>query len=315
MILSQRNVVFTYHGLHHRKLSNPIETKLFRNSIPENEYLKQLKTLKQLVKIRRQNAVELNLIRRDVFFNKIIFLMTFDDGYRNNVKAAEIFLDLFKIAPITIFLTTNLVGVENRSIWTANISLLILCGEFVNNKLFFNETVFLLNDSHERLECFDTVRNQLKKLPAQKRQFQYDLILSQTLPGELERLMFEYPEFRMLKLDEIKQMQALGVKFEPHGHNHEPLHSTQNLDVIKSEIIESKNYIEQNLNQKCSFFAYPNGDCCDAAISVLKENGFTGAYTTRIGAARTIIGNFEIPRITPSINPSKFRKQLRGNFF
>lgn len=311
MILGKHNVVLNYHGIHNREKLNSIEAKLFRNSILENEYLKQLKTLKKIVKV----VDESELFYKNFFFGKTTFFLTFDDGYRNNLKAAEIFFDLFGKVKLTVFLTTNLVGEKKRSIWTVNISLLILLGNFVKDTVSFENEKFSLTDSEKRLKCFDKIRIQLKKMPASERQSKYELILSQTLPGELERLMFEYPEFQLLELDEIKQMQAMGVNFEPHGHNHELLHSLQDIEVVKSEILDSKNYIEKNLNQKCRYFAYPNGDFCDSAVSILKENGFVGAYTTKVGTARKITNNFEIPRITPSINTLKFKKQIRGRFF
>lgn len=315
MIFCKKKIVFTYHGLHTRKLINSIDNKLFRNSIYENDYLCQLRTLKEIIKSKRGKDTNVNLMYEDSLFNEFKIFLTFDDGYKNNFRASEIFYDVFGFAPFTVFLTTNLINNSNRSIWTVDVALLILRGEFANYKIDFGKETFFLNNCQDRLDCFNIIRQKLKKMNARERKYYCDLITNQSLSGEMDRLMFEYPEFQMLKLDEIKEMQRMGVKFEPHGHNHEILHSGQTLEVIKSEITNSKEFIETNLNQKCIFFAYPNGDYCASTISLLKENGFRGAYTTRIGIAKSLENNFEIPRLTPNPKPNKFKKQLRGSVF
>lgn len=314
-MFSKQNLVFTYHGLHNRELTDPILIKLFRNNISEKAFLEQLEILKRKVKKNDGNNGNNDLIYRDLFFNELRIKLTFDDGYKNNLKAFEMVYEIFGTVPLTIFLTTNLVGAIKQSLWTINLSLLILRGEFSANKLSYGEQVFYLNDYQSRLKCFDIIRNNLKTMNAGDRQYVYDLILSQANRGELERLMFEYSEFQMLTLDEIKQMQSMGVRFEPHGHNHELLHSGQSLEIIKNEILSSKDFIEKNLNQRCQFFAYPNGDYCESAITTLKESGFDGAYTTQVGIAPNLIYNFEIPRVTPNLKPQKFKKQLRGKLF
>ena len=314
MIFSQKRIVMTYHGLHSRAAADVIDDKLFRNSISENDYLSQIKILKKFTDLKIGENGAARLVHKDLFFNQYDIVLTFDDGYQNNLKAAEIFRDEFETTSLTIFLTTALIGQTNQSIWTVNVALLILRGNFSSGKLVFGEQDFPLDNAAHRLECFDKVRRQLKKMTAGERGANYDSIISQTIPGELERLLFEYPEFKMLNLDEIRQMSEIGVKFEPHGHNHEILHANQSDELISSEVLESKKFIETNIGQQCSFFAYPNGDYCDAAVKVLKENKFAGAYTTKIGAAENLVNNFEIPRITPNSKAYKFKKQLRGKF-
>ncbi len=313
-MFARKLLVLTYHGLHNRELKNSIDIKLFRNSISENAYLTQLKIIRQRVKAKLGHNGNYELVYKDLLFNEFKIVPTFDDGYSNTFRATEIFFDVFGIAPLTVFLTTNLIGESNQSVWTVNVGLLILRGEFLNRQLIFCDEEFSLQTSDDRIECFDRVRNRLKKMNAGDRNRQFDLFLSQTPDGELERLMSEYSEFRMLDLDKIRQMKSMGVKFESHGHNHELLHSNQSPEVIESEIRDSKHFIETELGQSCCYFAYPNGDYCDAAISFLKENGFQGAFTTRVGTAQNLVSNFEIPRITPNQKPHKFKKQLKGKF-
>lgn len=308
---SSNHVVFIYHGIHDRDLSCTLENRLFRNSISETAFRRQLHILGGTPQIiqRANNATELRI--RNWCLRAFRILITFDDGYKNNFRAAEIFFDQFGTAPFTIFVTTNLVG-SGRSIWTVELGLLLLQGRFLNTRLAFGDEVFEIDRPEKRLETFNSIRYRLKEMNAENRKQNCDLINEQALPGELERLVGEYPEFQMLNLDEIGQMQSMGVRFQPHGHNHELFHTNQDSEVIRKEIVESKEFIETKLNEKCTYFAYPNGDYCDAAISILKENGFSGAYTTNAGIAKTLERNFEIPRLTPNPKPWKFKRQLRG---
>jgi peptidoglycan/xylan/chitin deacetylase (PgdA/CDA1 family) len=308
MAISTKNIVFTYHGLHSRELKTSNDERLFRNSISERSYREQLAILRGAVK---EKGVGGGLFYKGLFRNGSEIVLTFDDGYANSFRAAEIFYEMFGTAPLTIFLTTNLVG-SSRSIWTVEIALLILEAQFLSDRIEFDGDFFDVGSTEDRLKSFDSIRCRLKEMNAQNRECNCESIREQALPDELERLICEYPEFQMLRLDEIKQMQSMGVRFQPHGHNHELFHVNQDSELIRKEIVKSKEFIETKLNEECSYFAYPNGDYCEAAISVLKENGFCGAYTTNVGVAETLENDFEIPRLTASSKPRKFKRQLRG---
>lgn len=305
------SVVFTYHGLHTRQPGSRIDQRLFRNSISEHSFLNQLEKLRSSV-VAKVIGSQSRLIFKTLFRNHEIVL-TFDDGYANSFRAAEMFFDKFGEAPLTVFLTTGLVG-SSRSIWTVEVALLLLKARFSGPTIEFDGDGFAIGSEEERLETFNLVRYKLKKMPARKRQSNCRLIFDQALPGELELLMSEYPEFRLLNLEQIREMRSIGVRFQPHGHDHEILHENQDSETMRREIVESKAFIEGRLKEKCTHFAYANGTYCDAAISILEENGFAGAFTTKTGVAMKLQNNFEIPRFTPSSNLQKYKRQLRGKY-
>ncbi len=57
---------------------------------------------------------------------------------------------------------------------------------------------------------------------------------------------------RALDWEQIKEMYGSGlIDFQPHTVNHQELN--------KQEIVDSKKEIEEKLNKKCKFFAYPRG--------------------------------------------------------
>ncbi len=308
MNFSGRHIAFTYHSIHRRQFSDLIDSKLFRNSTPEATLQNQLSTLKRLSSNSDGNRT---LLCKRFLSEEFSILITFDDGFRNNLRAAELFYEVFGTAPLIVFLTTNLVG-SNRTIWPVELALLILRGQFSSKRLEFEDEFFDIGRPEKRLETFDSIRQRFKRMNALSRGLAFEAIREQAWPGELERLGHEYKEFQMLNLDEIKQMQSMGVRFQPHGHNHEILHENQDAQIIRREIVESMAFIKDRLNEKCDYFSYPNGNYCEAAISALKESGFMGAYSTDVGVATALENNFKIPRLTPSSKPRKFRRQLRG---
>ena len=155
MFFSNRIIVFTYHGIHNRKIRNSIESKLFRNSLSEIDFISQLKILKGFIK----NEKEISFKSRDLLLNEFNIFLTFDDGYKNNFRAAEISHSILGTAPFTVFLITNLIGKINCSVWTVEIALLILCAEFLQNRIEFKDEKYLLNSYEDRLNCFYLIRN------------------------------------------------------------------------------------------------------------------------------------------------------------
>jgi len=64
---------------------------------------------------------------------------------------------------------------------------------------------------------------------------------------------------KILNWDQIIEMHNSGlVDFEPHTVSHLKLHRLS-LEEAKKEILNSKRTIEEKLNKKCKFFAYPYG--------------------------------------------------------
>lgn len=77
--------------------------------------------------------------------------------------------------------------------------------------------------------------------------------------------------------------------FQPHTVSHNKL-SDVSPDTIRSEIMESKKEIENKLNKKCDFFAYPCGSAGPEAIEILKSNNFLAAFS--VVAGRIKAGDF-----------------------
>ena len=234
------------------------------------------------------------------------FFLTFDDGYRNNLIAAEI-LGADKV-PWTLFVSTGVIS-RRCLLWTVEVSLLLLHGEC--------EAIELLNRSWSlkgrlnRESTFQNIRSVLKTLPSALRlQIMTDL-RAQFPRDESARLMESFKSFQMLDWNEIRQLSAAGVEIGSHGVNHELHHAGQDAAVRQQELVDSKREIEHQLGKQCRYFAFPNGDFCAESASEVEQAGYSLAFTVRGASVRADDIAMLLPRITPGGSVARLRSQTR----
>jgi peptidoglycan/xylan/chitin deacetylase (PgdA/CDA1 family) len=105
-----------------------------------------------------------------------------------------------------------------------------------------------------------------------------------------------YHADRTISWDDIREMDAAGVRFGCHTHTHQIL-TTVPAQAARQEVRKSKGAIEAALYRPCDLFAYPNGNTSAATRRILAEEGFTAAFTTQIGAWTGGTDRMAIPRI------------------
>lgn len=289
--------ILTYHGVV-EKITDP---KLQRNFHTINTFKTHLNLLKSKgFKVISSSEIDEVLNTKEV--KKTVWI-TFDDGYENNKIAMQILND-FK-NPATFFISTATID-SDFSIWTVNISLLLLKGKL--NSLDFNNKNYTLNTQEERLNAFQEIRQALKKCNAVQRNISFNQILNQFKNDELSRLIMENPYFKMLNWDAIKSLHNTGIDFQSHGHHHEIHHELQSDETIIEEITKSKQLIKNKLNKEITLFAYPNGNA-EHKISkkILQEAGYKNAFILE----QTYNSYpFQINRIDPNSKPEKFLRDL-----
>jgi len=117
---------------------------------------------------------------------------------------------------------------------------------------------------------------------------------------------------QILNWRQIGEMHDSGlIDFEPHTVSHIKLH-TISPEEARKEISESQNIIEQNLNKKCRFFAYPSGKYNQEIKDVLRRNDFMAAAAEREGLVSQNEDLFALKRnsIDSSVGFIRFRGKL-----
>jgi len=104
----------------------------------------------------------------------------------------------------------------------------------------------------------------------------------------------EHEEY--LSWDQIKEMSAGGMEFEPHTYTHPDLRD-QPVDYVVWQIMASKEAVEERTGKTSRFFSYPSGMYDQQVVDVLRSAHFWGAVTINQGDWQPSRQPFELKRI------------------
>ena len=99
-----------------------------------------------------------------------------------------------------------------------------------------------------------------------------------------------------LSWDQIEEMSAGGMKFEPHTYTHPDLRE-QPVDYVVWQIMASKEAIEERTGKTSRFFSYPSGMYDQQVVDVLRSAYFWGAVTINQDDRQSSQQPFELNRI------------------
>lgn len=119
------------------------------------------------------------------------------------------------------------------------------------------------------------------------------------------------PELKILSKRMLIELNKLGVEVGAHTMDHVKLTHIKRNDAI-NQVQNSKETLEQLLEQNIHSFAYPHGDFNKKIIEIVKEAGFSNALTCINDFAEEAKSVYEIPRkyITYFDNLDKFKQKL-----
>jgi peptidoglycan/xylan/chitin deacetylase (PgdA/CDA1 family)/glycosyltransferase involved in cell wall biosynthesis len=236
-----------------------------------SEFEKHLRHLRRFYNvIRVEEAVEFLASGREFPPNSVV--ITFDDGYRDNLTVALPALEKHAL-PAALFVVSG--AIDGEPLW-----LDLLDSWFGATKattLRFGRTNELsLKTPAECRRSLDHVRSALKSLPGGE--------LSQALAELRAQLGISGADrppddSAILNWDELRQMACSRLMtIGAHTVTHRLLTS---LDVaqIRWEIEESCRRLAQELHQPIRFFAYPGGAYNSAAQSVVRDAGLVALAT------------------------------------
>lgn len=89
---------------------------------------------------------------------------------------------------------------------------------------------------------------------------------------------------RFMTWEQVKEMHANGFTIGSHTVHHTPLTELTN-EQVTAELTDSSRMIEQEIDEKPRFFAYPTGAYNDAVRHLVHYAGYKMAFTVRYGQA------------------------------
>ena len=215
-------------------------------------------------------------------------LITFDDGYRNNIDYALPICNEFGIKPL-MFVATGHVD-SGLPFWFDRLDYALqqnmgkpISLEYQGVEYRFDATTQQsLKSSYQKFrdDCKDTFTDDI----AMNDLFDALSEILELRSGRALRDICLEDEWSSiaswLQLKEAVKSDRLDVA--SHTVNHWRLDSLPEAKLA-SQLQQSKIRVEEELSTKCNYFCYPNGNYNQLAIQLIKESGYKAAFSTDIG--------------------------------
>lgn len=279
-------VILLYH-----RVAEPA-TDPFDLAVSSRHFLEHLDVLETLGRI--QTLAELI---RDVGSRgrgQTVFALTFDDGYHDNLAAAKPILEE-RSAPATVFVTSGFVG--GQPFWWDELVDLLLDATSPPGRI--DLTLDGVSQSWDvattpRRRVFDEVWELLQGLDEAARRDAVAALRTQLseptqAPG------------RSLTVAELTELaQGDFVSIGAHTQTH-PVLARLSDDAVRAEVVGSKEWLEDVLDEPVAAFSYPYGGLDHYgrnAVEIVREAGFTLACTAEPGRVTRGCDPLQLPRVT-----------------
>jgi peptidoglycan/xylan/chitin deacetylase (PgdA/CDA1 family) len=132
-----------------------------------------------------------------------------------------------------------------------------------------------LADTNARQNSLRRVQNYIKTIPHQQAMAFVDEICEKLDSPPLAQKS-------VLSWKELRQLAHEGVALCAHTQTH-PIMTQLPRDEVRREVAGSQSDLQREIGEALPIFCYPSGSHDDTVVDVLKEEGFTMAFTTLKG--------------------------------
>lgn len=262
-----------------------------------------------------------------------VVVVTFDDGYVDNLYHAKPLLEHYEI-PATVFVTSGYIGQDREFWWDELDRLLLQPGTLpktlyltiegrsyewaLGDDAYYSEEhqqrdrfwhLYQKHDPTQRHQLFRSLHRRLNSLPFNAR---WPVLheLAEWAGTEVS----SRSTHRMLAANEVIELAKEGlITIGAHTVSH-PVLSSLPVSAQKDEILQGKADLEKILDHPVAAFAYPHGSRADYTqdtIKVAKEAGFTCACSNFPDMVWRNSDHFQLPRVLVyDWNREKFGQEL-----
>jgi len=236
-------------------------------------------------------------------------VITFDDGYQDNVTVALPILRRLGLTA-TFFISTGFLN--GGRMWNDTIREALRCVEGVKLDLRTDGLdEYDVSSLDTRVRSAEMIIVRLKYLEPKRR-----WAMTQALA---ERAGLAPVSDLMMNDEQVRQLRSAGMSVGAHTVNH-PILTSVSEETAKHEIFGAKYVLESVLDEPVSVFAYPNGtpgqDYARVHVDLVQKAGYVAACSTALGTASRKTDPLQLPRLTPwRCDGFGFRAQLIRNTF
>jgi len=226
-------------------------------------------------------------------------ILTFDDGYKNNLYIVAPYLEIHKV-PFAVFVSTRHIT-EGRRFPTYYLRASVFYSAEKRVKILNEE--FDISAHAGKLSAISVISKKLKCSP-QKIAAQIVEELIALLPNDKwSELNHRFSSDEPMNWAEVKQLHDRGAVIGSHCHDHFILHNKQSMEDIEVQLLTSKALIQEHVGE-CKYIAYPNGGMNDIfpdAVARVRANQYLAGFTTIAGETETETSPYILPRIGADI--------------
>jgi peptidoglycan/xylan/chitin deacetylase (PgdA/CDA1 family) len=300
----RKALVLCYHKIH-ESCSDP------RLCVTPSHFAEHLEVLRQHARPIRLQHLSQALLDETLPDRSVV--VTFDDGYADNLYNAKPLLERYGI-PATVFVITGYIG-HNRGFWWDELDRLFLLSGALPEKLDLSVNG---NTYHWQLdEAGDYSEEAFRRRwrPGEETRSSYHSLykslwklLRPMAEDERQRVLHElrgwagvkevvHPSHRPLSLEEVVALgQGELVEVGAHTVTH-PALPRLSPDSQRDEISGSKSRLEEILNRPVTSFSYPYGNLSEQTVGIVQRTGFSCACSTRADAVGLSSERFQLPRV------------------
>ena len=253
--IKDKNIVFLNY---HRVLSDEEFNKKNR---PDDDLVVSAGNFEKQIKFLSENfnVISINDIQNNNYSKKGRIVITFDDGYFDNLNNAFIILKKYK-CPSTIYISTAFLDNENYPWWLKIWDII-----FNNNELVVDGEKYDLSKKELKYKTYKFLSKKIILLNQNDQKVFFDKIIKN---NNLEK---KYEKNDFLNKNNLKTLsKSQLIEIGCHTHFHQNLKILDNLE-LEEEINKSKKILEEIINKKVNHFSIPFGTKDTFSKEILKK--------------------------------------------
>lgn len=319
--------------MYHRVADPPVDPCLL--CVGPQQFAEQMEILRQHYDVLRLQ--ECRQLRVNGTSQRPRVIVTFDDGYRDNLVSAKPILQRYEV-PATVFVTSGFVGTE-REFWWDELDRLLLQPGSLPPKLILHVNEELREWDLGDVADYSSERQSRCRHwsfidpddPTPRQRIYRDLVqVLYTMPlpqrhALLEELRVEAkaeangrPSHLAMTPSQVQELAEGGlVEIGAHTITH-PVLSAQPVELQRQEIQESQRRLQDIVSRPVRSFAYPFGTRTHygpETVTLVREAGFTCACSNFTGFVLAEGDPFQLPRFMVfNWNGDEFARKLRQWF-
>ncbi len=248
-------------------------------------------------------------------------VITFDDGFKDNYENALPIIKKYGLTA-TFYITSNPIK-QSSSFWVSWMQIIIANAdpekfELLGKQFSVPDQVIKAGkNNRQELTSYLTIKINQASLDKKKILFEQIAEILQVAPTDKNSITAEI----MMDEEDVKKMTEQGMTIGSHTVNH-PILTSLNEKQILTELVQSKNQLEEITGQTVKHFAHPNGpggiiNYSELTANLIEQVGYDSSCTSIRGMISEQSNCYLLPRldINDYQDEASFAFKLEEHYF